>query len=79
MGRSRYQEGTVKLVGKKVKAWRGSWHSYTIDADGVEHRHHHTRTLGLKAEMTKDEAHKSFGKSLTVRLHRVLAPAPTRT
>jgi integrase len=56
MGRSRYQEGTVKLVGKKVKKWRGSWHSYSVDADGVEQRHHHSKTLGLKSEMTKDEA-----------------------
>jgi len=56
MGRSRYQQGTVKLVGKRVKSWRGRWHSYTVGADGVEHRHNHTRTLGLKSEMTKDEA-----------------------
>lgn len=56
MGRSRYQQGTVKLVGKRVKIWRGRWHSYTADADGVEHRHNHTQTLGLKSEMTKDEA-----------------------
>ena len=56
MGRSRYQEGTVKLVGKKVKKWRGGWHSYSLGADGVEHRHHHSTTLGLKSEMTKDEA-----------------------
>ena len=56
MGRSRYQFGTVKLVGKRIKSWRGIWHSYTVDADGVEHRHHHSRTLGLKSGMTKDEA-----------------------
>lgn len=60
MGRSRYQEGTVRLVGRKIKTWRGSWHSYTTDADGLEHRHHHTRTLGLKSEMTKDEAKKKL-------------------
>ena len=56
MGRSRYQQGTVRLVGRRVKSWRGRWHSYTVDADGVEHRHNHSRTLGLKSEMTKDEA-----------------------
>jgi hypothetical protein len=27
-----------------------------VDADGVEHRYNRTRTLGLKSEMTKDEA-----------------------
>lgn len=56
MGRSRYQQGTVRLVGKRVKSWRGGWHSYTVDADGVEHRHNHTRTLGPKSQMTKDDA-----------------------
>jgi hypothetical protein len=60
MGRSRYQEGTVKLVGKRVKSWRGGWHSYTVDGDGIEHRHNHTRTLGLKSEMTKDEARRKL-------------------
>jgi len=60
MGRSRYQQGTVRLVGKRVKCWRGRWHSYTVDADGVEQRHNHTRTLGLKSEMTKDEAKKKL-------------------
>ena len=56
MGRSRYQQGTIRLVGKRVKSWRGRWHSYTVDADGVEHRHNHTQTLGMKSEMTKDAA-----------------------
>src|ERR1035441_10204411 len=56
MGRSRYQQGTVKLVGKRVKRWRGRWHSYTVDVEGVEQRHNHTQTLGLKSEMSKDEA-----------------------
>jgi integrase len=60
MGRSRYQQGTVTLVGKRIKCWRGRWHSYTVDAAGVEHRHNHTRTLGLKSEMTKDEAKKKL-------------------
>lgn len=41
---------------RKVKSWRGAWHSYSVDTDGVEHRHNHTRTLGLKSEMTTDEA-----------------------
>ena len=76
MGRNRYQQGTVRAVGKRVKSWRGRWHSYTVDGDGIEHRHNHTRTLGMKAEMTKDEAKRKLREIIDRETAQVLNLRP---
>jgi len=56
MGRDRYQEGRVVLVGKRVKKWRGHFYVYEKQADGSEIRRHRNVFLGLKSERDKGEA-----------------------
>ena len=50
MGRDRYQEGRVVLVGKRVKKWRGHFYVYQRQAEGPEIRRHRNLLLGFKAE-----------------------------
>jgi integrase len=56
MGRERYQEGRIVLVGKRVKKWRGHFYVYEKQADGSEIRRFRNVQLGLKAQMDKAEA-----------------------
>jgi integrase len=56
MGRDRYQEGRVVLVGKRVKKWRGHFYVYEKDPDGNEVRRHRNVHLGLKSDMDKGQA-----------------------
>ncbi len=56
MGRDRYQEGRVVLVGKRIKKWRGHFYVYQKQADGSELRRFRNVQLGLKAEMDKGRA-----------------------
>ena len=56
MGRMRYQEGRVVLVGKHVKKWRGHFYVYQKQPDGSEIRRFRNVQLGLKSEMNRTEA-----------------------
>ena len=56
MGRDRYQEGRVALVGKHIKKWRGHFYVYEKQPDGSEVRRHHNVQIGLKSEMDKGQA-----------------------
>ena len=76
MGRDRYQEGRVVLVGKHVKKWRGHFYVYQKQADGSEVRRHHNIFLGLKSEMDKGQA-KSKLRETIARETKNVAPAPT--
>ena len=75
MGRDRYQEGRVVLVGKRVKKWRGHFYIYEKQADGSEVRRHRNLLLGLKAEMDKGEA-KAKLREILARETKNIAPAP---
>jgi len=56
MGRDRYQEGRVALVGKRVKKWRGHFYVYQKQPDESEIRRHRNIFLGLKAEIDRGQA-----------------------
>jgi integrase len=75
MGRDRYQEGRVVLVGKHIKKWRGHFYVYQKQHDGSEVRHHRNIPLGLKSEMDKGEA-KAKLREIIGRETKDVAPAP---
>src|SRR5687768_11050478 len=75
MGRDRYQEGRVVLVGKHLKKWRGHFYLYQKQADGSEIRRHRNVCLGLKAEMDKGQA-KAKLREIIARETKDVAPAP---
>jgi len=75
MGRDRYQEGRVVLVGKRVKKWRGHFYVYEKQADGSEKRRFRNIQLGLKAEMDKGQA-KCKLREMIARETKNVAPAP---
>jgi integrase len=56
MGRDRYQQGSIVLVGKRVKKWRGHFYVYEKQTDGSEVRRHRNVFLGIKAQMDKVKA-----------------------
>ncbi len=74
MGRDRYQEGSLVLVGKRVKKWRGHFYLYQKRADGTEIRRHRNILLGFKAEMDKGQA-KSRLREIIARETKNIAPA----
>lgn len=53
MERDWYQEGSVVLLGKRVKKWRGHYYVYEKQQDGSEVRCHRNVFLGFKAQMDK--------------------------
>src|SRR5258708_39805523 len=55
MGRIRYQRGTLRKVGRRVKQWQGEWYVYLRTPDGREKRRRRTKILG-PATMPKHEA-----------------------
>jgi integrase len=75
MGRDRYQEGRVVLVGKRVKKWRGHFYVYQRKPDGSEVRRFRNVHLGLKSEMDKAHARGRL-RELIVRETKGVAPAP---
>jgi integrase len=76
MGRDRYQEGRVVLVGKHVKKWRGHFYVYQKQADGSEIRRHRNVFLGLKSETDRGQA-KSKLRETIARETKNVSPAPT--
>ena len=75
MGRDRYQEGRVVLVGNRVKKWRGHFYVYQRQADGPEIRRHRNILLGFKAEMDKGAA-KARLREVIARETKDAVPAP---
>ena len=75
MGRDRYQEGRVLLVGKRVKKWRGHFYVYEKQADGSEIRRHRNMLLGFKSEMDKGHAKQRLREIIT-RETKDVPPAP---
>ena len=75
MGRDRYQEGRLVLVGKHIKKWRGHFYVYQKQTDGSEVRRHRNIPLGLKSEMDKGEA-KAKLREIIARETKDVAPAP---
>jgi integrase len=65
MGRDRYQEGSIVLVGKRVKKWRGHFYVYGKQADGSEIRRHRNVLLGFKAGMDKGQAKSRLREIIT--------------
>ncbi len=55
-GRERGQNGTLQIIGKTRKRWRGHYWVYDTQPDGSEIRRHKAVVLGLKSEMTRQEA-----------------------
>ncbi len=75
MGRDRYQEGRVVLVGKHIKKWRGHFYVYQTQADGSEVRRHRNIPLGLKSELDRGDA-KAKLREVIARETKDVAPAP---
>ena len=75
MGRERYQEGRVVLVGKHIKKWRGHFYVYQRQSDGSEVRCFRNVHLGLKSEIDKGQA-RIMLRDMIVRETRNVAPAP---
>lgn len=55
-GRERGQNGTLQVVGKTRKRWRGHYWVYQTQSDGTETRTHKAVVLGFKSEMTRQDA-----------------------
>ena len=75
VGRNRYQEGRVVLVGKHVKKWRGHFYVYQKQADGSEIRRFRNVQLGRKAEMDKGQA-RAILRGTIARETRNVMPTP---
>jgi hypothetical protein len=75
MGRDRYQEGRVVLVGKRVKKWRGHFYVYQKLADGSEIRRHRNIFLGPKAEIDKGQAKSKLREAIACET-KTVAPIP---
>ena len=75
MGRDRYQEGRLVLVGKHIKKWRGHFYVYQKQTDGSEVRRHRNIPLGLKSEMDRGEARAKL-REIIARETKDVAPAP---
>jgi integrase len=75
MGRDRYQEGRVVLVGRRIKKWRGHFYVYQKQADASEIRRHRNVLLGFKADMDKGAA-KAKLREIISRETKNVAPAP---
>ena len=56
MGRDRYQEGRLVMVGKHVKKWRGHFYVYEKQADGSEKRRFRNILLASSPRWTKAQA-----------------------
>jgi hypothetical protein len=59
MARQRYQRGTLRKVGKRIKQWQGEWYVYLRTPEGGEERRRRTRILG-PATMPKAVAQKAL-------------------
>jgi len=65
MGRARYQRGTLRKVGRRVKQWQGEWYIYLRTPQGREKRLRRTKILG-PATMSKHEAQKLLDNQISL-------------
>jgi integrase len=65
MGRARYQRGTLRKVGRRVKQWQGEWYVYRRTPGGGEIRRRRTKILG-PATMPKAEAQKLLDNQVSL-------------
>jgi integrase len=65
MGRARYQRGTLRKVGRRVKQWQGEWYVYLRTPEGREKRRRRTKILG-PATMPKHEAQKLLDNQISL-------------
>ena len=75
MGRDRYQEGRIVLVGKHIQKWRGHFYVYQKQADGSEVRRHRNVPLGLKSGWIRVRP-KAKIQDIIARQTKDVAPAP---
>jgi len=59
MGRDRYQEGSLVIIGKCVKKWRGHFYVYEKQADGSEKRRFRMFSLASSPKWTKGRPNKN--------------------
>lgn len=65
VARPRHQDGWLQLYrGKKRQSWVAHWYTYEYDEAGVEHRKHHSKKLGDRTDLTREEAHAELRKIL---------------
>jgi len=76
-GRERGQNGTLQVVGKTRKRWRGHYWIYETLPDGSEVRRHKAVVLGPKAEMTRQQA-KDALRQIIVRNADLKRPEATK-
>lgn len=76
-GRERGQNGTLQIVGKTRKRWRGHYWVYETQRDGSETRMHKAVILGLKSEMTRQDA-KDALRQVIIRQSDLKRPEPTK-
>ncbi|MFL6449058.1 MAG: tyrosine-type recombinase/integrase [Bryobacteraceae bacterium] len=76
-GRERGQNGTLQIVGKTRKRWRGHYWVYETQPDGSETRTHKAVILGLKSEMTRQDA-KDALRQVIIRQSDLKRPEPTK-
>jgi integrase len=76
-GRERGQNGSLQVVGKTRKRWRGHYWVYEIQADGRELRKHKAIVLGYRNEMTRQQA-KDALRQIIVKKSDLTRPEPTK-
>lgn len=58
VARPRHQDGWLQLYkGAKRHSWVAHWYTYEFDEAGVEERKHHSKVLGNRSDLTREEAH----------------------
>ena len=76
-GRERGQNGTLQIVGNTRKRWRGHYWVYETKPDGSELRRHKAVILGLKSEMSRQDARDAL-RQVIVRQSDLKRPEPTK-
>src|SRR4051794_36870153 len=76
-GRERGQSGTLQIVGKTRKRWKGHYWVYETQPDSSEIRRHKAVVLGFKSEMSKQDA-KDALRQIIIRQADLRKPEPTK-
>lgn len=56
VGRPRYEQGWLEIVGQRQKKWCAHWHVYLPGPDGREVRRHRNKVLGRIDQMSESKA-----------------------
>ena len=76
-GRECGQSGTLQIVGKTRKSWKGHYWVYETQPEGTEIRRHKAVVLGFKSEMSKQDA-KDALRQIIIRQADLKKPEPTQ-